>query len=96
MSAFEHIAGRARTAAILWITINRPAALNALNPLAHRELSAALDGFAADPALRVAVITGAGERAFCVGSDLKARADRQRGRSSADRLRRHLASLRSR
>ena len=54
--------------------IDRPQALNALNPLAHRELSAALDSFAADPALRVAVITGAGERAFCVGSDLKARA----------------------
>ncbi|MBI3517702.1 MAG: enoyl-CoA hydratase/isomerase family protein [Proteobacteria bacterium] len=73
MTAFEHCLTE-RDDAILWITINRPAALNALNPLAHRELAAALDGFAADPALRVAVLTGAGERAFCVGSDLKARA----------------------
>jgi crotonobetainyl-CoA hydratase len=73
--AFEHILIQ-RDGAILWITINRPAALNSLNPLAHRELSAALDGYAADPALRVAVITGTGERAFCVGSDLKARAER--------------------
>ena len=73
MSAFEHILAE-REGAILWIAINRPAALNALNPLAHRELSAALDGYAVDSALRVAVITGAGERAFCVGSDLKARA----------------------
>jgi enoyl-CoA hydratase/carnithine racemase len=62
--------------AILWITINRPAALNALTPLAHRELSAAFDTFAAEPDLRVAVLTGAGERAFCVGSDLKSRAER--------------------
>ena len=73
MSAFEHVIVE-QEGAILWIAINRPAALNALNPLAHRELSAALDGYAVDSALRVAVITGAGERAFCVGSDLKARA----------------------
>lgn len=75
MSGFEHIQVEADSA-ILWITIDRPAALNALNPLAHRELSAALDDYAKDAALRVAVITGAGERAFCVGSDLKARAQR--------------------
>ena len=73
MSTFEHVLVE-RDGAILWITINRPQALNALNPLAHRELSLALDSFADDAALRVAVITGAGERAFCVGSDLKARA----------------------
>jgi enoyl-CoA hydratase/carnithine racemase len=72
---FEHVLTE-RDGGILWITINRPAALNALNPLAHRELSTALDRFGADLALRVAVITGAGERAFCVGSDLKARAEK--------------------
>ena len=75
MTTFEHVLAE-RDGGILWITINRPAALNALNPLAHRELSAALDQFGTDPALRVAVITGAGERAFCVGSDLKARAEK--------------------
>src|SRR6266850_879073 len=72
MSKFEHIL-LDQDSSILWITISRPRALNALNPLAHRELSTALDSYAADPALRVAVITGTGERAFCVGSDLKAR-----------------------
>jgi crotonobetainyl-CoA hydratase len=56
------------------VTIDRPDVLNALHPPAHRELSRAFDLFAADPELRVAVITGAGSRAFCVGSDLKARA----------------------
>jgi crotonobetainyl-CoA hydratase len=60
--------------AILWITIDRPQALNALDPAAHHAMAAALDDFAADDALRVAIITGTGERAFCVGSDLKARA----------------------
>lgn len=73
MSAFEHCLIETE-GAILWITIDRPAAMNALNPQAHREIAAALDNFSADSALRVAVITGSGERAFCVGSDLKARA----------------------
>jgi crotonobetainyl-CoA hydratase len=61
--------------AILFITIDRPRALNALDPAAHFALAAAFDAFAADASLRVAVITGSGERAFCVGSDLKARAE---------------------
>lgn len=59
---------------LLWITINRPEVLNALDPAAHRELHRIFDDFARDPALRVAIITGAGERAFCVGSDIKSRA----------------------
>jgi crotonobetainyl-CoA hydratase len=63
-----------REGAILWITINRPDVLNALDPLTHRALAEAFDLFAADADLRVAVLTGAGDRAFCVGSDLKARA----------------------
>src|SRR5215213_4320991 len=73
MSSFEHLIVGREGDAILWVTINRPAALNALSPPAHRELSEAIDGFASDPSLRVAVISGTGERAFCVGSDLKAR-----------------------
>ncbi len=72
MTTFDHVLTE-RDGAILWIAINRPAALNALNPQAHREVSAALDQFGADASLRVAVITGTGERAFCVGSDLKTR-----------------------
>lgn len=60
---------------ILWIRINRPHVLNALDPVTHRAIAKALDTFEADPELRVAILTGAGERAFCVGSDLKARAE---------------------
>ncbi len=56
---------------ILTLTINRPEVLNALHFDAHAELSGAIDDFAADPSLRVAIITGVGERSFCVGTDLK-------------------------
>ena len=56
---------------ILTLTINRPEVLNALHFDAHAELSAAIDDYAADPSLRVAIITGVGERSFCVGTDLK-------------------------
>lgn len=67
-----------RDGALLWITIDRPHVLNALDPAAHQAIAGALDAYAADDALRVAIITGAGERAFCVGSDLKARATTNR------------------
>ena len=60
-----------RAGHVLTITIDRPEALNALHLDAHVELSRAFDLYAADPELRVAVITGAGDRAFCVGTDLK-------------------------
>ena len=63
-----------RDGALLWITIDRPQVLNALDPASHRAISDALDLYAAADDLRVAIITGSGERAFCVGSDLKARA----------------------
>ena len=56
---------------IATITLNRPEVLNALHPAAHRELADAFDTYAADPELRVAIVTGAGDRAFCVGTDLK-------------------------
>jgi enoyl-CoA hydratase len=57
---------------IATITINRPKALNALNKEAVQEISARLDDAEADPAIRVITITGAGDKAFCVGLDLKA------------------------
>ena len=54
------------------ITLNRPDVLNAMHPAGHAELARAFDAYADDPDLRVAIVTGAGERAFCVGTDLKA------------------------
>ncbi len=61
-----------RDGAILTITIDRPEVLNALHEDAHIELSRAFDSYAADPQLRVAILTATGDRAFCVGTDLKA------------------------
>ena len=58
----------------LWVTIERPEVMNALHPPAHAELATVFDRFAADDALWVAVITGAGDRAFCTGTDLKHKA----------------------
>src|SRR5579885_2705220 len=53
------------------ITIDRPEVLNALHPDANEELARAWDAFAADDELRVAILTGAGDRAFSAGNDLK-------------------------
>ena len=53
------------------ITITRPEVLNALHGPANCELAAAVDGFLADPEQWVAIVTGAGGRAFCVGADIK-------------------------
>lgn len=57
---------------ILTVTISRPEKMNALTPAMHAALQEAFDRFAAAPALQVCVVTGAGERAFCAGSDLAA------------------------
>jgi len=56
---------------IATITINRPEVMNALHPPANLELSAAFDDYADDPECWVAIVTGAGERAFSAGNDLK-------------------------
>jgi enoyl-CoA hydratase/carnithine racemase len=53
------------------VTINRPEVMNALHPPANEELSQVWDDFAADPELWVAILTGAGDRAFSAGNDLK-------------------------
>lgn len=60
---------------LMIVTINRPEVMNALHPMASQELSDAFDEFAANPDLWVAIITGAGERAFSAGNDLKYHAD---------------------
>ncbi len=58
--------------AILTLTLDRPDVLNSLHPSAHYELADAFDRYALDDDLRVAIVTGSGTRAFCVGTDLKA------------------------
>lgn len=52
-------------------TINRPEAMNALNVETVRELLEAMVDFRDDPKLWVGIVTGAGEKAFCGGADIK-------------------------
>lgn len=56
---------------VVTITLNRPGQMNALNRATLAQLFAAWAAFEADASARVAILTGAGERAFCVGRDLK-------------------------
>ncbi|MFV6027576.1 enoyl-CoA hydratase/isomerase family protein [Streptomyces sp. NPDC056264] len=53
------------------ITLNRPEAMNAMNVAAKVALRDAAETASADPAVRAVLLTAAGERAFCVGQDLK-------------------------
>ncbi|MBT3460737.1 MAG: enoyl-CoA hydratase [Gammaproteobacteria bacterium] len=53
------------------VTIERPDVMNALHPPGNFELAGAFDDFASDPEQWVAIITGAGDRAFSAGNDLK-------------------------
>jgi len=61
----------ARPDGIAIITLNRPETRNALAKDIRDGLFAAWERFENDPALRVAILTGAGEKAFCAGGDLK-------------------------
>ena len=72
---YETILVEARGAVTL-ITLNRPQALNALNSQVLEDLIAAFATFEADPAQRCAVLTGAGEKAFAAGADIKEMADK--------------------
>lgn len=69
------------------VVLNRPDALNALSTELATVLVRALEELAADPAVRVVVVTGAGTRAFCAGADLKER----RGMSGDQWRQQHLA-----
>jgi len=60
-----------REGRLLTVTIQRPEVMNSLHPPAHLELEAIFDDFQADDDLWVAIITGAGDRAFSAGNDLK-------------------------
>lgn len=65
----------ARPDGIALITIDRPEARNALGREVREGLFAAWRRFEADPDLRVAILTGSGDRAFCAGGDLKEMAE---------------------
>jgi enoyl-CoA hydratase len=56
---------------ILWLTLDAPEAMNAFDPESMAALAGAWARLRDDPALKAAVVTGAGDRAFSVGSNLK-------------------------
>jgi enoyl-CoA hydratase/carnithine racemase len=60
---------------VAWLTINRPEARNALNSEVREGLFAGVRRFNDDDAAKVLILTGAGDRAFCAGGDLKEMAD---------------------
>jgi enoyl-CoA hydratase/carnithine racemase len=61
--------------AVAWLTIDRPEARNALNAAVRAGLFGGVERFNADDEARVLVLTGAGDRAFCAGADLKEMAE---------------------
>jgi enoyl-CoA hydratase/carnithine racemase len=60
-----------RDGAVGTITINRPEKLNAMTPAMADALVAAVENFNDDNEIRCVILTGAGERAFCAGSDIR-------------------------
>jgi enoyl-CoA hydratase/carnithine racemase len=56
---------------LAYVTLNRPEVMNALHPPCHVEMDQVWDDFMGDKEMWVAILTGAGERAFSAGNDLK-------------------------
>ncbi|NLG48053.1 enoyl-CoA hydratase-related protein, partial [Gordonia sp. (in: high G+C Gram-positive bacteria)] len=68
---YQHLIVK-RDGHVLEVTINRPEARNAMSPVTNAELDAVFDAYFADPDLWVAILTGAGDKAFSSGNDLAA------------------------
>ena len=56
---------------LAYITFNRPEVMNAMHPPCHIEMGSVWDDFVADKEMWVAIVTGAGDKAFSAGNDLK-------------------------
>ncbi|HEY5897590.1 MAG TPA: enoyl-CoA hydratase-related protein [Burkholderiales bacterium] len=71
---YETLKVESRDKHVLLVTLNRPEVLNAINTQMGRDLYALWSALTAEPGdTRCVVLTGAGERAFCAGGDLKER-----------------------
>jgi len=67
---------------VAWLTIERPEARNALNAAVREGLYAGVRRFNEDSTAKVLVLTGAGEKAFCAGGDLKEMAETRTHRAA--------------
>jgi len=65
---------------LVWVTIERPEVMNCLSFPTLRRFRTLLEGLAGDLSIRCVLITGAGDRAFCAGADLKERKTMPEGR----------------
>jgi enoyl-CoA hydratase len=70
VASSERVVRQERYGPAMVLTIDRPEARNALTPQVLTELVAGLEAATGDPEVRVVVLTGAGDRAFCAGADL--------------------------
>jgi enoyl-CoA hydratase len=66
---FEYFRTELRDNGVLWVELNRPERRNAISPEMHEELAPLFHRIAADRGVTVVVLTGAGDKAFCVGAD---------------------------
>jgi enoyl-CoA hydratase len=71
MMQYEHVLFEADAAGIAVVTINRPDKLNALSGAVISELRDTFERIQKDPAIGAAILTGAGEKAFVAGADIK-------------------------
>ena len=67
---YSHILFQVEESGIALLTVNRPQKLNALSSAVIAELADAFGRVAGDPAIRAAIVTGAGEKAFVAGADI--------------------------
>ncbi|MDP8921532.1 MAG: enoyl-CoA hydratase-related protein [Chloroflexota bacterium] len=72
-SRFEHLLIERPTPHVVLVTLNRPDVLNAINTRMGEEIAALFQALSDDGEVRAIVLSGAGERAFCTGADLKER-----------------------
>ena len=68
---YSHILLQVEAGGIALLTVNRPEKLNALSAAVIAELDEAFTAIAADPAIRAVILTGAGEKAFVAGADIR-------------------------
>jgi enoyl-CoA hydratase len=66
---FEYFLTELHDNGVLWVELNRPERRNAITPEMHDELAPLFERIAADRKVSVVVLTGAGDKAFCVGAD---------------------------
>ena len=67
--SYDHVIYE-RRGHVAYVTLNRPERMNALDAHSHAELIEIFDGFERDPDAWLAIITGAGDRAFCAGNEI--------------------------